>query len=733
MTVSIGDGSEITTTPQLERYLASKPVEENCVPETDDKIGDSGRVDREAGEVGESGNYGSGCDEVGKAGNSGREDEEVGNDGSRCDEVGEVGNSGSECDEVAESDNSGSGRDEVGEQINNNLYNLGKKLITLALFITIIVGLIFLFPPGQKDFGKQNCFFVDVGTTTVCAALYINGNIIPFRVSGRDGAICSPSVVYLDFIGGDPEKFDILVGQEAFDKCVTENPKQCAKNFKMYVSEQFVTGSRLQLPYSNGAPYVEIPHPNNLSSYGIQFQVGESKIVFPVEELQTLLVKKVLDYAKSKVEKQLEGNLPDKIKLVNHVGLATPATKHIGYPSILADSAKILDVNLVSVHTEPESSLFALFEKNKNSFSRGIYNVAVLDWGGGSFDIAVLRVEVNTHGLKVLETVGFAGTEKIGGHVFTDTLLEFMKKKLIDEDDVDPKQIQNSPVLWKIAEEAKILSSDNRLDTVPTGKFLVGNSHYSLHFYCDELDELWKPHLEYAKTVLHTLNDIPGVSTLDLPVIALTGGGSHGRGILEMVEAFFPNSAVVGPSGKSGGRLAIDSAYEVTRGLAIAYQKTEGNMVSPFLRSTIGVKQLNGGFEWILLRNSKLPCFASSRQKILAGARFVNIPIYQKTVEDSETILAMMYVPVTDFSKAHVIEIQFRVNTAELVIRVTGDSIESTTTTFALQEESNGRLDLAVIKKLKIFYSSLTTDFRTVTLPNYMNLFSFLSSGKWWY
>jgi molecular chaperone HscC len=116
------------------------------------------------------------------------------------------------------------------------------------------------------------------------------------------------------------------------------------------------------------------------------------------------------------------------------------------------DAASIAGLNVERLLNEPTAAALAYGLHNKTATSR----IAVLDLGGGTFDVTVLEIIEG-----VIEIQSSAGDVRLGGDDFDDALAEVLARRVQKSIDVDDRRVRAR--LREHAERARIrLSTEER-------------------------------------------------------------------------------------------------------------------------------------------------------------------------------------------------------------------------------------------------------------------------------
>src|SRR5213594_3430007 len=228
---------------------------------------------------------------------------------------------------------------------------------------------------------------IDLGTTNSCVAIMEGGK--PKVIENSEGARTTPSIVaYM-------EDGEILVGAPAKRQAVT-NPKNTLYAIKRLIGRKFdekeVQKDIGLMPYKivkadNGDAWVEV----------------RGKKIAPQEVSAQVL---------RKMKKTAEDYLGEE---VTEAVITVPAYFNDSQRQATKDAGRIAGLEVRRILNEPTAAALAYGVHKANAPQK----VAVVDLGGGTFDVSILRVEEG-----VFEVLATAGDTALGGDDFDRSLVE---------------------------------------------------------------------------------------------------------------------------------------------------------------------------------------------------------------------------------------------------------------------------------------------------------------------
>ncbi|GAA0463679.1 hypothetical protein Aca07nite_59830 [Actinoplanes capillaceus] len=158
--------------------------------------------------------------------------------------------------------------------------------------------------------------------------------------------------------------------------------------------------------------------------------------------------------------------------------------------------------------------------------------VAVFDFGGGTCDVALLRADGGSSGLRVLAS---AGADPLGGDVFDHLLLTAVLARLQDRDrgDLvsavrDPANARALLALRNDVREAKHELSEHEHASIPV---VAADAEEVVTITAAEFDEMVAPQVRRATELTAQTLAQAGLVAGDLHALYLTGGSAHLRAV----------------------------------------------------------------------------------------------------------------------------------------------------------------------------------------------------------
>lgn len=319
---------------------------------------------------------------------------------------------------------------------------------------------------------------IDLGTTFTAAAVFADGVADVVNLGNRVTSM--PSVVYL------AEDGSFVVGEAAERRSQTD-PGRVAREFKRRLGDNTPV-------FLGGTPC--------------------SADLLTAELLRSTL----------EMVQQRRGGPPASVVLTH------PAEWGPYKIDLLRQAARMTETPSFSFITEPEAAVihYASLERIEAGSV-----IAVYDFGGGTFDAAVVRKTAD--GAEVLGRP--EGDEQLGGVDFDDLVLRHIMgqlgPELADLDDEDPA-VEAALVRLKadVRDAKEGLSSVDRVDVA----VLLPQLHTTVSISRADFEELLRPYIESSVATLRRAVASAGVEPTELHAVLMAGGTSRIPLVRQMIQ-----------------------------------------------------------------------------------------------------------------------------------------------------------------------------------------------------
>ncbi len=409
---------------------------------------------------------------------------------------------------------------------------------------------------------------IDLGTTNSCVSVLENGKykIIP----NAEGHNTTPSVVAYS---NSSEK---LVGQVAKRQAVT-NPEKTLFGIKRLIgrkaTDEEVTRFKEVAPFDifankNGDAWVKV----------------DGKEISPQEISAAIL---------EKMKKSAEDYLGQP---VTEAVITVPAYFNDAQRQATKDAGKIAGLEVKRIINEPTAAALAYgLDEKKDK------NIAVFDFGGGTFDISVL--EITSDG--VFEVKSTNGDTFLGGEDFDYVIINWMAEEFKKDQGIDLKNDKMAlQRLKEAAEKAKHeLSSTTQTDiNLP---FITADStgpkHLNLNLTRAKFEQLVSPLIDKLAIPCNTAIKDSGLSTSEIHEVILVGGSTRIPAVQAKVKEIF---------GKEANK-SVNPDEVVAAGAAIQGGVLAGDVKDVLLLDvtplSLGIETLGGVMTKIIEKNTTIP------------------------------------------------------------------------------------------------------------------------------
>src|SRR5579862_5197125 len=238
---------------------------------------------------------------------------------------------------------------------------------------------------------------IDLGTTNSLVAIVEDGT--PRVLPGPDGNMLVPSVIYFDEAGSPP-----LIGNRAKEKMV-EKAKNTIFSIKRFMGKG-IEDVRPDLPLLPFEVSPESEHIIRLKIFGRDYTPPELS-AFILRELK----------------QNAEAALGEEIK---NAVITVPAYFNDAQRQATKDAGRIAGLDVLRIVNEPTAASLAYgLDKRKQG------TIAVYDFGGGTFDISILKLSEG-----IFEVLSTSGDTHLGGDDIDEQLIRLVIGELKSTPDV---------------------------------------------------------------------------------------------------------------------------------------------------------------------------------------------------------------------------------------------------------------------------------------------------------
>jgi len=340
-------------------------------------------------------------------------------------------------------------------------------------------------------------------------------------------------------------------------------------------------------------------HGNTVRSPKI-FLGNEVEVVGGVERNPIDIVADVIRHVK---KESLRSPQAERLDGLRNAVVTIPVTMNGPRRAALREAYRAADITVVQFVHEPLAAIYGHIrgaedpDEELRRLTRR--NVLVVDWGGGTLDLTLCRVEPT----RILQLRN-GGTDQVGGDEFDDVIYKEVVSRFARENSIEPGDTALPEARLRLrqqAEDNKIaLSERASVSFYRPGYFQRSGTTLEYSLGRSEMEEITRPLVDAGAAEIQSLLDSVGLAAAQVSQVVVVGGMAAMPAIRSRLHEIFGPERVVVPTNSAtlvsqGAAWIAHDAQRLVLAKPVELELARGNYL-PLARA--GQLMPTAGGEW---------------------------------------------------------------------------------------------------------------------------------------